>query len=103
MQSTKPSNSDFWRSFSVGDVPPEEVAWLWPGRIALGKLTIIGGHPGISKSTLTIDMAARVTVGGEWPCREGTAPKGSVVMVSGEDEVADTIHPPWQRRGQSYR
>lgn len=77
----------------VGDVPPQEVIWLWRGRIAQGKLTIIGGHPGISKSTLTIDMAARVTVGGRWPCGEGTAPKGSVVMLTSEDDVGDTIRP----------
>ena len=77
----------------VADVPPQEVVWLWRGRIARGKLTIIGGHPGISKSTLTIDMAARVTVGGPWPCGDGVAPKGSVVMLTSEDDVGDTIHP----------
>lgn len=77
----------------VADVPPQEVVWLWKGRIARGKLTIIGGHPGISKSTVTIDMAARVTVGGPWPCGEGTAPKGSVVFITSEDDVGDTIHP----------
>jgi hypothetical protein len=87
----------------VADVPPREVVWLWKGRIARGKLTIIGGHPGISKSTLTIDMAARVTVGASWPCGEGSAPKGSVVIVTSEDEVGDTIHPRLAAAGADVR
>jgi hypothetical protein len=77
----------------VADVQPQEVKWLWPRRIALGKLTIIAGHPGVSKSTLTIDLVARVTRGLSWPCKEGHAPKGSVVMVTSEDDVGDTVHP----------
>jgi len=38
---------------------PEPVQWLWPGRFALGKLSLIAGEPGLGKSFLTLDMAAR--------------------------------------------
>jgi len=34
----------------VADVAPEAVPWLWPGRIALGKLTLLAGDPGLGKS-----------------------------------------------------
>jgi AAA domain len=69
------------------------VEWLWRGRVALGKLTLIAGEAGLGKSQLSIAMAAAVTTGGEWPCGEGRAPLGSVVILSAEDGAADTVVP----------
>lgn len=78
----------------LSDVKPEPVAWLWPGRIALGKLTLIAGDPGSGKSFLTLDMAARVSRGWAWPDASGVATTpGGVVLLSAEDGVADTIRP----------
>jgi putative DNA primase/helicase len=77
----------------AADVTPEPVEWLWPGRVALGKLTLIAGEAGLGKSQLSIAMVASVTTGGEWPCREGRAPQGSVVILSAEDGAADTVVP----------
>jgi putative DNA primase/helicase len=77
----------------AADVTPQPVEWLWPGRIALGKLTLIAGEAGLGKSQLSIAMAAAVTTGGEWPCLEGRAPQGSVVILSAEDGAADTVVP----------
>ncbi len=45
----------------LSDVEPEQVEWLWPGRIPLGKLTILEGDPDKGKSVMTLDFAARVT------------------------------------------
>src|SRR5262245_54814039 len=77
----------------AADVTPEPVEWLWPGRVALGKLTLIAGEAGLGKSQVSIAMAAAVTTGGEWPCSESRAPQGNVVILSAEDGVADTIVP----------
>jgi hypothetical protein len=77
----------------AADVKPEPVEWLWPGRVALGKLTLIAGEAGLGKSQLSIAMVASVTTRGEWPCREGRAPQGSVVILSAEDGAADTVVP----------
>ena len=41
----------------LADVLPERLEWLWPGRIPLGKLTLLAGDPGLGKSFLTLDMA----------------------------------------------
>lgn len=78
----------------LSDVKPEPVAWLWPSRIALGKLTLIAGDPGLGKSFLTLDIAARVSRGRAWPDAPSvsTTP-GGVVLLSAEDGVADTIRP----------
>lgn len=61
----------------LSDVQPQEVQWLWPGRIALGKVTIIAGDPGLGKSLATLDMAARVSTGDVWPHETGRARVGA--------------------------
>jgi hypothetical protein len=74
-------------------VTPEQVSWLWPGRLPLGKVSLLDGDPGLGKSTVTLDIAARVSRG--WPMPDGTGggyPAG-VVIVSAEDGLADTIVP----------
>lgn len=76
----------------LADVETEEIRWLWRDRMALGKLTLIAGDPGLGKSMLSIDMAARVSKGDPWP--DGTpCPQGSAILFSAEDDVADTIKP----------
>lgn len=79
----------------AADIEPEEVRWLWPGRIPLGKLTILDGDPGLGKSVLTIDLAARLSVGGPMPDgvpAELDGPSGALFLVS-EDGMADTWRP----------
>ena len=50
--------------------------------------------PDEGKGLLITDIAARVTrLGSAWPCNEGCAPFGKVILLSAEDDVADTIVP----------
>jgi putative DNA primase/helicase len=58
------------------------IQWLWPNRIARGKLSLLAGAPGSGKSTLMTTIVAAVTTGGAFPCGEGRAPQGSALMVS---------------------
>src|SRR5437899_12965962 len=87
----------------AADVKPEPVEWLWPGRIALGKLTLIAGEAGLGKSQLSIAMAGAVTTGGPWPCGEGRAPPGNVIFLCAEDSAADTIVPRLMATGANLR
>ncbi len=76
----------------LADVAPRPVSWLWPGRIPLRRIALLVGRPGEGKSFLTIDAAARVTTGTPWP--DGAdCPQGSVLLISAEDDPADTIRP----------
>lgn len=77
----------------MADVQSEPISWLWPGRIALGKLTLIAGDPGLGKSLLTAFFAAVISKGYTWPLETCPAPIGSVVLLSAEDDPADTIRP----------
>lgn len=79
----------------LSDVQPEAISWLWPGRIALRKLTLIVGDPGVGKSTMLLDIAARVSRNDALP--DGTSSDltgaASVFLLSAEDGLADTIRP----------
>jgi hypothetical protein len=77
----------------LSDVAPERVEWVWPGRVAVGKLTMIAGEPGLGKSQLAIAIAAAVTTGGRWPDCQDAAPQGTVLILSAEDGLADTMRP----------
>ncbi|MCL2647108.1 MAG: AAA family ATPase [Phycisphaerales bacterium] len=76
----------------MADVEPRDIQWLWPGRVPLGRITLLVGRPGEGKSFLTTDMAAHITTGTPWP--DGSdCPAGSVILVSAEDDPGDTIRP----------
>lgn len=84
----------------LADIKREPLAWLWPGRLPLGKVSMLVGDPGLGKSLVTLGIAATVSRGGRWPIHgEGEAPAGDVVLVSGEDDPADTIRPRLEAAG----
>jgi putative DNA primase/helicase len=76
----------------MADVEAREVRWLWPGRIPLGRITLLVGRPGEGKSFFTMDAASRVSTGSPWP-DDAPCERGSVLIISGEDDPADTIRP----------
>lgn len=82
----------------VNEIEPQTVTWLWPSRIPAGKLTVVEGDPGLGKSTLLLDLAARVTSGRAMP--DGTAGMdGSALVLTGEDGPADTVRPRLEAAG----
>lgn len=58
----------------------------------MGKLAVLDGDPGLGKSVLTLDVAARVSAGLELPDGQPCNPAG-VVLLSAEDGLSDTIRP----------
>jgi hypothetical protein len=76
----------------MADVTPQEVRWLWPHRIPLGRLTLLVGRPGEGKSFLTMALAAHVSTGRKFPDMS-LCPSGSAIIISAEDDPADTIRP----------
>lgn len=78
----------------LADVEPQEVKWLWPGKIPMGKLSLCAGDPGLGKTLSTLDMAARVSRGFPWPDDpHSPSAQGSALIISCEDDAADTIRP----------
>lgn len=76
----------------MSDIQSEPVSWLWSRRLARGKLTTLMGDPGLGKSFLTLDLAARMTTGRPWPDGEPTT-IADVILLTAEDGLADTVRP----------
>lgn len=79
---------------ALRDAERTSVHWLWPGRIPLGKITVMAGDPGLGKSFITLDIAARLSTGAPWPdaLDAPQTPRG-VLLLSAEDDIGDTILP----------
>ena len=83
----------------LSDVKAEAIRWLWRGRVPFGKVTIVEGDPGKGKSTLVLDLAARVTTGAPMPLEDERDDPAGVVLVSVEDGIADVIRPRLEAAG----
>jgi putative DNA primase/helicase len=77
---------------SIADVDPKAVDWTWPGYLAKGKLTLLGGDPDLGKSLVCIDAAATLSKGRNWP-GGSRAKTGATLFICSEDGIADTIRP----------
>lgn len=86
----------------LADVTPQEIEWLWPARIPLGKLALVIGDPETGKSLATLDMAARVSAGRAWPDGPDCQP-GAVILLTVEDDLDDTIRPRLDAAGAEVR
>lgn len=77
---------------TLSEVQPRPIEWLWGGRIAAGRITLVAGDPGLGKSWLTLDIASRVATGSDWPDGQ-PCKQGSVVLMNCEDDLGDTVAP----------
>ena len=77
----------------MADIEAKPVEWLWRDKIACGKLSMLAGNPGIAKSQIAAFVTGVVTSGGVWPVTGEQCAPGNVIIVSAEDDAADTIRP----------
>jgi hypothetical protein len=69
------------------------VRWIWKNWIPLRKLTVLDGDPGLGKSTLLLDIAARVSRTGSMPDGSQSCSSGSALLLTAEDGLEDTVKP----------
>jgi len=121
--SDKP-DADALEILSAGDFPARPVEWLWPGRIPLGKVTLLAGDPGLGKSLVALDVASRVSSGACWPDPQTESPEpgvesytsgsppsildtrpssGSVLILTADDDIGDTIRPRLEAHGANLQ
>jgi hypothetical protein len=77
----------------MSEIKAEPVRWLWPSRIPRGAVTVLAGNPGLGKSLLSIDLAARLTRG----ALDGQP--GSVLLLTAEDSLAFSVRPRLEAAG----
>lgn len=76
----------------ASEVEPKELDWLWLYRFLVGHINILGGDPGLGKSMILIDVAARASSGRDWP--DGSpCQQCSVLYSTTEDGIEDTVVP----------
>lgn len=90
----------------VDDLLARPASWLWQWWIPHGTLTVLDGDPGLGKSTLTLDLAARVSRGAPMPPDNDLAATGepaSVILLSAEDDPECTVRPRLEAAGANLR
>ena len=74
------------------ELPHIPVRWVWPGYLAAAKLALIEGEPGVGKSFVALDLAARLSSAAPMPDGYRPDPR-TVLYLTGEDFECDTIQP----------
>jgi len=80
----------------LGEIEPAKTDWLWDQYLPAGAITVIDGDPGLGKSQLTIDLAARLSRGDSMPPHSfpdgASTPRGTLIL-NAEDDPARTLRP----------
>lgn len=77
----------------MSEVESQEVKWLWYLFIPYGKLTIIQGDPGDGKTTLVLNIAAKLSKGECFDSDMVVQEPVNVIYQTAEDGLADTVKP----------
>ena len=82
-------------SIELGRQPAaaNSLRWLWPGYLARGTVAVLDGDPGVGKSILTLDLAARLTRGGAWPDDTPVEKPSFVTIYAAEDSRQQVVLP----------
>ncbi len=88
--SSKPKEN---KRITWNTIQPKEISWMWPNWIPFGKITLLVGDSGLGKTTLAVDIAARLTSGRSMPLSDAKHIEGNVLFQSQEDDLADTLLP----------
>lgn len=78
----------------LSEVTAEPIKWCIEPLLALEKVSLLEGEPGIGKSFLALNFASRVTINAENPIlKDKFVSSGKVLLMSAEDGLSDTIKP----------
>lgn len=84
---------------NMSDVQAEEIKWLWYPFIAYGKMTIVQGDLGDGKSTLVLNIAAKLSRGERLEPEMNIDNPVNVIYQTAEDGLADTVKPRLDQAG----
>lgn len=77
----------------MSEMKAQEVDWLWYPFIPYGKLTIIQGDPGEGKTTLVLNIAAKLSNGIGIDEGMQVPEPMNIIYQTAEDGLADTVKP----------
>jgi RecA-family ATPase len=67
---------------------PSQIHGLWEPYVARGKVALLDGDPGVGKSLLTLDLAARLSRGLAPPTGAASGRPHVTLILSAEDDIA---------------
>ena len=77
----------------MSEVQSQEIEWLWYPFIPYGKLTIIQGDLGDGKTTMVLNLAAKLSKGEALDENMKVTEPVNVIYQTAEDGLADTVKP----------
>jgi hypothetical protein len=78
----------------LSEIKMERIQWFWWPYIPIGKITMLGGDPGMGKSYIALAVAAAVTQGDPLPGQGSRSNEPmNVLILAGEDDPSDTLKP----------
>lgn len=83
----------------MSDIESQEIEWLWYPFIPYGKITIVQGDPGDGKTTLVLNIAAKLSKGEGFDEQMQVKEPINVIYQTAEDGLADTVKPRLERAG----
>lgn len=101
-----PAALNWWQKNSIGSMlttPAPEKQWVWHGVLRQGKVMILGGSGGSSKSYLMLGAAVQYSLSNTWGpfvMQEGAQP-GKALLLYGEEDRED-IHDRVQNLRHSF-
>jgi len=77
----------------MSEIQSQDIGWLWYPFIPYGKLTIIQGDPGDGKTTMVLNLAAKLSKGEALDENMKVTEPVNVIYQTAEDGLADTVKP----------
>lgn len=87
------------KMIKMSDVQSQEIEWLWYPFIPYGKLTIVQGDPGDGKTTLILNIAAKLSKGEGLEDAMNLTEPINIIYQTAEDGLADTVKPRLEKAG----
>jgi putative DNA primase/helicase len=93
------ANQEGLTTQTLNEVEPEDVTWGWEPFFAIGKVGMLVGNPDVTKSLLSLYVAATLSTGRDWFNGKNTIGVGETLLLALEDGPADTIRPRFDALG----
>lgn len=87
------------KMIKLSEIQTQEVKWLWFPMIPYGKLTIVQGDPGDGKTTLILNIAAKLSKGEGLDNDMKLTEPMNIIYQTAEDGLADTVKPRLEKAG----
>ncbi len=87
------------KMIKMSEVQSQEIEWLRYPFIPYGKLTIVQGDPGGGKTTLILNIAARLSKGEGLDSDMKLTEPMKIIYQTAEDGLADTVKPRLEKAG----